>query len=94
MRTCSTREPLLVRAIERDGVKLTFHRACFRGREQHTLANLIDAATDVDLPIATGELLLQRTVDAVKIEMPEAGALAGPEETLALAEEPRFANAR
>src|SRR5580704_13560755 len=90
MGTCGTGETLPVRTIERDRVELPLRRTRFRGSEQDALPRLIDAVYRRHLPIATGKLILQCTVDAVKIEMPEAGALAGPEETLAFAEEPWF----
>ena len=81
----------LLRAIERHSVKLPLRRALFRGSEQHALAALIHARDGRHLPIAARELLLQFAVDAVKIKMPEAGALAGPQETIALAEKLRLA---
>ena len=45
----------------------------------------------LDFPVAAGKLLLQFAVDVVEIEVAESGALAGPQEALAIAEKLRLA---
>src|SRR5712664_2117501 len=74
-------------AIETDTIQVTLEGRFLRRREIHRALGFLNRVQRSDFPFAFGDLSEQLSVETVEIEMPVSGALAGPEEVLAIPKE-------
>src|SRR5882762_10970315 len=74
-------------AIETDTIQVTLQGRLLRRREIHRALGFVNRVQRSDFPLAFGDLSEQLAVEIVEIQVPISGALAGPEEALAVLEE-------
>src|SRR5690349_7554571 len=83
MRPRAFRQLSLIGSVKSDCVQLMSERTLLRRGKQDALTVAIEADNTVHCPIYSRQLLLELSIPAVEVNMPESIALARPEELIA-----------
>src|SRR5215469_17291409 len=84
-------EPPLVLAVESDHKQMAFQRARLAGRIENAPPGFIHGGDTGDLPVSARDLSNLPAIGRIQVKMAIAGALASPEEVLAVVDEPHIA---